>query len=206
MSFIVLNAPDDDEPTYRTDDLQKLYDKYKESCEPVFRGVNNVREMEEQTFERMLDALNEEVLDQILEEVQDCLVRRHEHRYVYDKVRGDDLNESHLHVLKVLEKLWRVGTALKKSMRRPMILHFIERSVQTFGPEHKRMIRRVSIIVHEHHDDLCTQFGVNPETEDMEELKFVAECLVSGFDSFNETGEDPRPITPQKFYKLFSRL
>tara|TARA_Y100000389_G_scaffold115900_1_gene113064 strand:- start:370 stop:621 length:252 start_codon:yes stop_codon:yes gene_type:complete len=64
------------------------------------------------------------------------------------------------------------------------------------------VIRQVSVLVYTHHDTLCANYGVDPKTQDKEELNFVADALVAGFDSLSESDEDKMPVTVANFSKL----
>lgn len=187
-------------------DLQQLYETYKTRCSPLFLGAENVKEMENLTFEKIQNATDEETLDDILNDVQNCLVRRLEHHQSYGEAHGEDkIDENHLHVITVLQKLWRWGNARKRSMSHPMIGFFIENAVRTFGVEHAEAIRRVAVIISERHDAVCAQYGVDPNTRDDEELNYVAESLVSGFLSLEGSDGDQGPVTLSKYRELRGR-
>lgn len=181
------------------EDLQTLYASYKRTCEPLFLSADNVATMSRLTSAKLMDANDEETLDAILRDIQECRTAR----LLYHQARGGRVDASHEHLLNVLHKFWRYGNAKKKSMSKPMVRLFIERAMVQFGSQLEKRIRHVAILVSEAHDDVCTMYGVDPRTTDDRELQYVAESLVIAFLSV-DTSEGRDPVTPSKFMDIWN--
>jgi len=194
MSYEVL-APG---PTDDTGDPRTLYQAYKEECAPLFTDANNVAEMKELYAKKLFEVTDKETLEKILHDLQTCRTTR----LLFYQSSRIPIDANHQHLLDVLLDLWRYGNAVKKSMSCPLSCLFVEKAVSTFGVEHATVIRQVAVLVHAHHDDLCAQYGVDPNTRDDEELRFVAESLVIGFLSLRGSDGDERPVTRAKFSAL----
>ena len=186
-------------PTDDAEDPRTLYDEYKRKCAPLFLRANNVAEMKKLTFEKINDTIDDETLDEILKDVQDCLTGR----LVYHQAR-EEIDANHQHLLDVLGVLWRYGNAVKKSRSCPLTCLFVKKAVKKFGVEHATVIRQVAVLVYSYHDSLCAQYGTNPDTQDDRELTYVADSLVAGFASLRGSDGDERPVTVAKFSTLRS--
>ena len=100
--------------------LKKLYEDYKTWCEPLFLGAETVTDMERLTNKKIEEANNSEDLDRIMKNVQKCLTGRIAHRSAYREARGEEnLDASHLHVITVLQKLWRRANVEKRRVTSP---------------------------------------------------------------------------------------
>ena len=114
--------------------LQELYKDYKMWCEPLFRGAETVTDMETSTNKKIEEANNSEDLDQIMKNVQKCLTGRIVHRSAYGEAHGEEnLDASHLHVITVLQKLWRRANVKKRRETSPDVPVVPDGSAGTTG-------------------------------------------------------------------------